>query len=384
MSTHGASLDVSSRRYDLDWLRIIALTLLIFYHIGMYYSSWGWHVKSPHSTSLINPFMDLMNPWRLPLLFFISGVAFTYLFEKTGSLKFVRDRLSRLGPVIVFGVLVVVTPQSYFELLSQGAFSGSIIDFYPYYISFNHTNGVITPTWNHLWYVVYILTYSVLLTPIMPHLIFWANSLSKCAQSLKPRLIIVFGFILFPSLPFIIWQITITPHFADTKNLVWDWSNHAHFFSYLVLGVIAAKSDVFWRLASRSTPYAVGVVLISIVLYALFWPSWETEDLHPFNWIASLARPVYAWAVILVLLGMAARHLSFDGPARRYLTEAIFPVYVFHQTITVAVGYYLGDSSVGFWQEFLALVGTTFVGSFAGFEICRRVRALRPLVGLKL
>jgi glucans biosynthesis protein C len=28
---------LSTRRYDLDWLRVIAFLLLIFYHIGMFY-----------------------------------------------------------------------------------------------------------------------------------------------------------------------------------------------------------------------------------------------------------------------------------------------------------------------------------------------------------
>ena len=36
----------NTRRHDLDWLRIIAFLLLIFYHIGMFYVPWEWHVKA--------------------------------------------------------------------------------------------------------------------------------------------------------------------------------------------------------------------------------------------------------------------------------------------------------------------------------------------------
>src|SRR3546814_5110067 len=42
-------LHTSSRRFDLDWLRIIAFGLLIFYYMGMYFVSWDWHVKSSHA-----------------------------------------------------------------------------------------------------------------------------------------------------------------------------------------------------------------------------------------------------------------------------------------------------------------------------------------------
>ncbi|MBW8882071.1 MAG: acyltransferase, partial [Asticcacaulis sp.] len=68
-------MDTAHRRYDLDWLRLIAFGLLIFYHIGMFYVTWGWHVKSDHAGRAIEPLMRLVNPWRLDLLFFISGVA---------------------------------------------------------------------------------------------------------------------------------------------------------------------------------------------------------------------------------------------------------------------------------------------------------------------
>lgn len=45
----------STRRYDLDWLRVIAFGLLIFYHVGMYYVTWGWHVKSPYESDFLEP-----------------------------------------------------------------------------------------------------------------------------------------------------------------------------------------------------------------------------------------------------------------------------------------------------------------------------------------
>ena len=38
--------ELPSRRYDLDWLRVLAFGLLIFYHTGMLYSeSWGFILK---------------------------------------------------------------------------------------------------------------------------------------------------------------------------------------------------------------------------------------------------------------------------------------------------------------------------------------------------
>lgn len=84
---------VFQRRHDLDWLRILAFGLLIFYHIGVFYELDGWHGASVYQIPELEPFMSLSNPWRLPLLFFISGVAIRFLSDKIGVLQ-----LGRTGP----------------------------------------------------------------------------------------------------------------------------------------------------------------------------------------------------------------------------------------------------------------------------------------------
>ena len=77
--------DLGPRRYDLDWVRIGAFMLLILYHVGMYYVTWDWHVKSPHASGTIEPLMMLTSPWRLSLLFLVSGVATAYLLARQGA-----------------------------------------------------------------------------------------------------------------------------------------------------------------------------------------------------------------------------------------------------------------------------------------------------------
>ena len=84
------ALSVPERRIDLDWLRIAAFGLLIFYHVGMFYVTWDWHVKSSHASQIIEPLMRLSNPWRLTLLFIISG----YLFAMRDSAPH-RDRIKK-------------------------------------------------------------------------------------------------------------------------------------------------------------------------------------------------------------------------------------------------------------------------------------------------
>ena len=75
-------LAVATRRHDLDWIRVGAFLLLILYHVGMFYVPWDWHVNSPHPVEALEPVMQLTNPWRLTLLFLVSGAATRFLFER--------------------------------------------------------------------------------------------------------------------------------------------------------------------------------------------------------------------------------------------------------------------------------------------------------------
>ena len=153
-------MTTDTRLHHLDWLRVIAFGLLIFYHTGMLYVTWPYHVKSPRIVQGVEWAMVLANPWRLALIFFISGVASRFLLGKLGPGRFALDRVSRLLPALLFGMLVVVPPQTYFELRGLGRWSGGYLSFWlEHYLTADRTFGVVVPTWNHLWFLVYLLVY---------------------------------------------------------------------------------------------------------------------------------------------------------------------------------------------------------------------------------
>src|SRR5262245_62368639 len=85
MQTPAATLPSPSRLLFLDWLRIGAFALLVLYHVGMYYVSWDWHVKSPAAGPALEPWMRLSSPWRLSLLFLISGAATSFMLLRDGA-----------------------------------------------------------------------------------------------------------------------------------------------------------------------------------------------------------------------------------------------------------------------------------------------------------
>src|SRR3982751_6312302 len=114
---------LGGRRYALDWVRICAFGLLIFFHVGMYYVTWGWHVKSPFASHAIEPLMLLSAPWRLSLLFFVSGCATASRPGRPGG-GFRRARTQRLLIPLALGMWVIVPPQSWAEVTEAVGYSG--------------------------------------------------------------------------------------------------------------------------------------------------------------------------------------------------------------------------------------------------------------------
>ena len=377
------------RRYDLDWLRIIAFGLLIFYHTGMFYVTWGWHVKSVHVSPGAEWLMMLLNPWRLALLFFISGVALRFAADKLGGSTLARERAVRLGLPILFGMAVFVAPQSWLQLVENGEFSGSFWQFWPHYLDFGSAFSITTPTWNHLWYVVYLLVYTLMLAPVAgPLARFMTGTGARITEFLFAGRWGPLAALVLPVTPFILYRFTLDPYFRTTHDLTNDWANHAHSLTILMIGFLLAKDRNFWSAIRRALPFAVTSVLVLGAVLAPLWANWnamaENSDWNWLIWPARIARIFYAWLAIVTMLGLAQRYLNRPSRVLTYMTEAIFPWYILHQTITVMAGYWLTSQGLGVWIEAPLVILATFGGCALLHElVIRRVGFLRPLFGLK-
>lgn len=195
--------------------------------------------------------------------------------------------------------------------------------------------------------------------------------------------------LILPAVPHMIYRLTLDPFFPTTHNFVWDWANHAHSFTVLMIGFLFAKDAAFWGAVRRALLPAIGLAILLAAGLTLVWQNWELVqgDDAPFAaalWPARMARILYAWIAIVSLLALAQRYLNRPGKALTYMTEAVFPWYILHQTIIVMAGFWLTRQGLDVWSEF-ALVTLATIGGCAllhEFAI-RRVNWLRPWFGLK-
>jgi surface polysaccharide O-acyltransferase-like enzyme len=375
----------ANRRHDLDWLRVAAFGMLILYHIGMYFVTWDWHVKSRHASPSLEPLMAIVNPWRLPLLFLISGVALRYAMDAKPLAPFLLRRVRKLLLPLVFGMAVVVAPQAYVELRVKGEIPPGYLAFHERYLSFDPSFSIIVPTWNHLWYVAYVLVYTLAVAALLPVLRMAERNAgaSMSAALASPRF--RSAALWLPVLPFLAYRAWLDPAFPTTHALVDDWATHAHALTFVLVGWFAAKSPAFWAAVRGAWPstLAIALALAALVFLARMNWSWVRGDEVLAAGVAA-ARTVYAWAAILALMGLAARWFDRGGPVLDYLRDAVFPFYILHQTIIVAMGYALLGAGLSAWLEGVILVASTAAGCWLAYEyVIRRSGPLRPLFGLE-
>ena len=377
---------MTERRFDLDWLRISAFALLILYHCGMFYVTWDYHVKSSRASEVIEPLMMLTNPWRLTLLFLISGAATRFMADKMQTGVFLSSRMRRLWPPLLLGVFVIVPPQSFYEIVealdAMGLPHSPMLDsFYLKYVTGSggwcDADGCLaTPTYNHLWFVAYLILYTLALAALLP-------LLRRLPFRRLAFLISGPGLFLTPWLFLVAARLTLFPIFGETHDFREDWYLHTIFLTVFLFGFGIAKYQPFFDAAVR-------VRWLALVIAAASWAALVTyfalAPETPPEWMRMVFRAVReaeAWGAILAATGFFHRHFAqADGPIRRTLSEAVFPFYIIHQTITVVAGHYLDDLGLPLAVEAPLLIGVTALGCWLFFEIGQRSGPFRVWFGL--
>lgn len=367
------------RHYGLDWLRVAAFAILIFYHVGMVFVPWGFHAKSPHGADWAVLPMLAVNAWRLSLLFVVSGYASRALLTRApGVGHFVRQRTLRLLVPLAFGVAVIVPPQSWVELVTQHGYGGGFAAFWARdYFRFGPLGGIVLPALNHLWFVLYLWMYTLVLG-VAVVAIRWRG-----LQAAFDRVFAGVALLVLPAA----WLVCIHgwwfPMGYETHDPVHDAMAHLSYLPAFLFGfALAGAAPVLAACVRwRWTGAAMGIAGYGFILAVELGLDGGTP-----RWVYPLygaAHAIQQWGTIVALIGLAERHWNRDARVRPMLTEAVFPFYLVHQTIIVLVAYWLIPANLPGGAEFAILIAATVAGCWLFYLAGRRIALLRPLIGLR-
>jgi hypothetical protein len=249
----------TTRRTDLDWLRIGAFGLLILFHIGMFYVPWEWEVKSPWLIPWPQAPMEWSASWRLLLLFIVSGAATRFMSERLGPRELWNARSRYLLPPLLFAIFFVIPPQAYFRAIEQFGYHGSFGRFWLRYLQFDHgfcdqTHCLMLPNWNHMWFQLGSMLYTAALVGVLMS----RPAILARLKDLGERWLTGWKLLAIPALVLAIARICLAHFFPETHDLIDDWYLHAIFLLAFLFGFLFVFSEEIWRgLVSLPSPWPV-------------------------------------------------------------------------------------------------------------------------------
>jgi glucan biosynthesis protein C len=369
------------RRHDLDWLRVIAILLLVFFHSAMpFVAEWGWHLKNAETSNLLLEFNFFMSRWRMAVLFLVSGVGTAYALGRRSAWTFSRQRAKRLLVPLVFGILVVVPPQVYMERLANGEAS-SYLSFWPTIF----TSGAYPAgnfSWHHLWFVAYLAIYTAVLMPLF---LWLRGDRGRRAGDMLEAVVRRVGLPVMAA-PLALVLATLYPTFPGPQNVVDDLAFLLYYMIFFAYGYLLANADGLWSRIERERGVSLRwAVACTLLLNSLRWNGADPGIDHTIAGAAYASLlALTAWCWVVTILGYAKRWLNRPSRVLSYANEGIYPYYILHQTVIVVLAYYVIPLQDGVFAKFLFLSLLSLVLTAALYEVfVRPFNTMRFLMGVK-
>ena len=387
--------DRDTRRYDIDWLRVFATYLLLLFHVGMVFNPAPfYHVRNTDVSFFFLILCGFISLWHMPLFFLLAGWSAFASLSMRGTGEFLKERFFRLFVPLVTGCILLMPSIKYLELSSgldanytglyvapalQDSFRQVIPSGLPAAAPFNESFLDFLPTfftdlsrftWAHLWFVAYLLTFTILYLPLFGRLL---RSREWFKGGMSPLWVYA------PILPLAVIQVTMRERWPGLQNLINDWANFTYYSTFLIAGFLLARFPSLETAAhgERKRALAIGLIATLVLLLGVLGVFSSPAVLLAHTAIAG-------WCFVLAFLGWARRMLSFTTPALRYLTESAFPVYLLHQSAIVIPGYFLIQLPLGLWTKFVLLFAVSSALTLTVYHLLVRPFAVpRFLCGMK-
>jgi glucan biosynthesis protein C len=374
----------SRRLYYLDWLRIIATLGVCLFHVFDVFSTAGFEIKNAEQSEVITIILGIVFPWGMPLFFVIAGAGSWFALRRRSAGQFTRERTLRLLVPFLTGTLLLGPIQIYLSWrhrIETGVFAGSLGEFVMDRLA-SIGPKLFGAIGYQMWFLGFLFAFSLLALPLF----IWLKGetghrvISRLAGLCEHR-----GGILLFILPLVAARLVLHPFFP----LQHDWADFISFGLFFVLGYLVFADARFACAIRRDWPILLGVGLVTTLAFGMLILSLGSVDLEAspralpeFLLWACVAAAGWCGAAFMLFIGM--RFLDHDSKALRYGQATLLPFFVLHQTVMLAIAYFVVQWNVGILPKLLVvLIGSVVVCVGLIELVIKRVGILRILFGMK-
>ena len=362
----------STRRNDLDWLRTLGVLLLVPFHSLLVF------VQNPDSVVFLKDTADcfycdraagFIDQFHMPLLFIIAGMSSALALTKRSGGQYLHNRVLRLVIPLGFGLVIIVPPMTYITQIIQGR----TLTLWQHYASFftlgpdlTGRQGTFTPA--HLWFILYLIVYSLVALPLF--LLLRRKGSEGFVRRMgrffaKPLALLLLGFLVA----------------AAGRTEFLGGLNPIYFFVVFLSGYLLMTDEGYQKAIDRDWPVMLLLGVILEILRQTQQP--VTVDGTLPRVLRDVAMEYNRWVWMLAILAIGHRFLNRGGKVLNYLSEAAYPFYILHFLVLTAVSYFVVQIHVVVVVKYLLIVFITFGMAFLVYEGVRRVLPLRFLMGMK-
>jgi glucan biosynthesis protein C len=367
------------RRYDNDWLTILATLVVFLFHSARFFNEQDWHVKNIDVDVTFTLFTGIIEQWIMPLFFLLSGMSSFFSLQSRSITAYITNRILHVAVPFLFSTFVVIVPlQVWLERVYHGQFEGSFWAFYPHYFDGWYLFGG-NFAWMglHLWYLglLFLLTFATLpLFKVLQRLSYVKLDGALLASPLM--LIMLMAIPLFA----IEWGVGLFPEGVGSK-LFGGWSILTYLL-FFVLGYLMANLGSVNEAIARLLPLSILLALLLSALKFFILPAWiDTQQLDYTLKIALRSFNTLFW--LLALLGLAHRYLTMSNRLLSYGRKAVLPFYILHQSVIVAIGFMISTIAMPLYLKYPLLVALSFLAIMGIYSLIRQSRVLMFLFGSK-
>lgn len=335
---------MNSRVNYIDNLRTVIVSLLIIYHLGIAYNSWGEaNYIFFERVNLIASIVVFISPWFMPLMFLLAGVSAAFSLRKRGYSEFIKERFIRLGIPLLFGIIIINPILSFIADQSHNGYDGNYFEHYPiYFTRFTDLTGYDGGfTLGHFWFIAVLIIISCLGCGVI-------KFIDCISRSNRNIMLIINCFVII--LAIAVFDVTFFGKKIPTYLCV-----------YLLGYYLFSNQEFIKKLVKIKILFVFVFVLSSIMNTILFV---YIEDYALLNNICNYLSFITG---IPALICLAKGYLDYSNKISRYCARLSYVFYIVHFPIVVLCQYLISLTGVGSIYNFVL---SLFISTILSCSVC--------------